>query len=522
MMVDFARYLERVGATHRKALGQFVTPSPVARFMVEWVLSGNRRALFDPAFGLGAFYDQIDGAADVSFHGNEIDREALAYWLECQNAKKNVKVTNEDYLLSWGASHTNIVCNPPYMRFQKFLHRKAVSKAFLRHLNLPLPGYMNAASAFLLKSLAELDGKGRLAYVMPLEFLNTGYGTVVKRRLMEGGHLVAIIKLDCERETFPDAVTSAGIILYDASRRYSSVAFHSVKSLAALAGVLEMAPVVRMEAGGLDAESKWLSHFEARSFSVAAELSMPLFHYGRFSRGIATGANEFFVLRPSRARELGVDAAECVPCIAKGAQIRGPVFGAKEYDVLAVADAPVLLFSAGGWPSAAAARYIRSGEEMGFHKRFLTRSRRPWYKTESRQPAPLLLGVFSRGGYKVVRNFSGALHLTCFHGFQPNVFGMAHVDRLFLYLLSSAGREIVSLSSRRYGDALDKFEPNDLNGAAVPCPGLLEELSPEVVKRAMAHVADAGEVPASVDSHFARLKAALDEMGGRASRRHVA
>ena len=520
-MVDFARYLERVGAEHRRALGQFVTPAPVARFMVEWVLSGNRRALFDPAFGLGAFHDQLDGA-DVPFHGNEIDREALAFWSEFASAKQNTKIANEDYLLSWGTSHTNIVCNPPYMRFQKFLHRKAVSKAFLRHLNLPLPGYMNAASAFLLKSLAELDGKGRLAYVMPLEFLNTGYGTVVKRRLVEGGHLVAIIKLDCERETFPDAVTSAGIILYDASRRYSSVAFHCVKSLSALAGVLDTAPVVRMDARALDAESKWLSHFEARSFSVAAELSTPLFHYGRFSRGIATGANQFFVLRPSRARELGVDATECVPCIARGAQIRGPVFGAREHGVLAAADAPVLLFSASGRPSAGAARYIRNGERLGFHKRFLTKSRRPWYKTESRQPAPLLLGVFSRGGYKVVRNSSDALHLTCFHGFQPNVFGMAHIDRLFLYLLSSAGREILSLSRWRYGDALDKFEPNDLNGAAVPSPGVLEELSPEAVMRAMAHVAEAGEVPASVDSHFARLKAASDAMDGSGPRRHVA
>ena len=41
---------------------------------------------------------------------------------------------------------------------------------------------------------------------MPLEFLNTGYGKLVKARLIDGGHLAAIISLDCERDVFPDVV----------------------------------------------------------------------------------------------------------------------------------------------------------------------------------------------------------------------------------------------------------------------------------------------------------------------------
>lgn len=107
-------------------------------------------------------------------------------------------------MLSWGRKHTNIVCNPPYMRFQKFLNRDAVFSAFAKNAGLRLSGYTNTASAFLIKSLLELDGKGRLAYIMPLEFLNTGYGRAVKAKLLEGGHLAAIIKVDCEKQIFPD------------------------------------------------------------------------------------------------------------------------------------------------------------------------------------------------------------------------------------------------------------------------------------------------------------------------------
>ena len=59
-------------------------------------------------------------------------------------------------------------------------------------------------NSYLIKSLSEIGNAGRLAYIMPLEFLNTGYGKLVKARLIEGGHLAAIISLDCERDVFLD------------------------------------------------------------------------------------------------------------------------------------------------------------------------------------------------------------------------------------------------------------------------------------------------------------------------------
>ena len=59
-------------------------------------------------------------------------------------------------------------------------------------------------NSYLIKSLSEIGNAGRLAYIMPLEFLNTGYGKPVKSRLIDGGHLAAIISLDCERDVFPD------------------------------------------------------------------------------------------------------------------------------------------------------------------------------------------------------------------------------------------------------------------------------------------------------------------------------
>ena len=72
-------YIQYVEDAHRKKYGQFFTHADVADFMVDWVLQSSRgRLLFDPAFGLGAFYDSAKKNEQVSFHGYEVDPCILA------------------------------------------------------------------------------------------------------------------------------------------------------------------------------------------------------------------------------------------------------------------------------------------------------------------------------------------------------------------------------------------------------------------------------------------------------------
>ena len=505
MQSSSAQYLQKVSEEHRKAHAQFFTHPLVAKFMVNWVLQSKQRSLYDPAFGLGAFLEPVSEDFCIRFTGSEMDPEILNFWTEMADGER-AKVVSEDYLLSWGKSHANIVCNPPYMRFQKFANRNEVFKAFAQNLKLRLSGYTNTASAFLLKSLSELSSSGRLAYIMPLEFLNTGYGSVVKSRLIQNKHLASIISLDCERDIFPDATTSVGIILYDAARCYPYVDFHSISSIRSLDTALNREPINRIAVNHLNPNEKWLPYFQAKAFSVDDNLTVSLSHYGNFSRGIATGANKFFAMKPSQAEDFGISSPELLPCITRSSQIQKLVFNREDYHDLVKTDASILLFNASEDHSKCAGIYIKKGERQGYNTRFLTRNRRPWYKVEHRSPAPLLLGVFSRGSYKVIRNISNALNLTCFHGFQPNMFGEKYVDRLFLYLASAPGRDIISLSGRRYGDALDKFEPNDLNGALVPHPKVFDELSEKDVARVVSEAERKNKMSSWVDTFFERLK----------------
>lgn len=504
-MQDSSEYLSWVGEPHRKRYGQYFTPPEVADFMVEWVSRSGLRSMFDPAFGLGVFRESAQKFGIRTFEACEIDSRIFQYWKNAQDHDADL-IEHADYLLSWNKHPDNIVCNPPYMRFQRFRNRKQVGQAFENYLNLRLPGYTNSASAFLIKSLSELKPSGRLAYIMPLEFLNTGYGRIVKERLISGRHLRAIISIRCEKAVFPDAITSSGIILYDTARTFRHVDFHVLNSVNELNNILERKPANRVPTSSLNPRSKWLAYFSPEATSNRDIGFVPLSFYGRFHRGIATGANKFFVLRPSKAKELKLNSREFLPCVTKCSQIQKPFFGETDYIELVQQDQPVLLFNAStGNASVRAREYVSVGESKGYHLRYLTRTRRPWYKTEERQPAPLLIGVFSRNGYKIVRNTSNAITLTCYHGFQPNLFGTDYVDKIFLFLLSKRGREIVSRSKRQYGDGLEKFEPGDMNETPSPNPDLFNELSPGLVDDALARLRVTGELPQQVEKFFEQL-----------------
>ena len=55
----YQEYYQKVGDGHRKKFGQFFTHPDVAQFMTEWVLGSGQKNIYDPAFGLGAFYLSI-------------------------------------------------------------------------------------------------------------------------------------------------------------------------------------------------------------------------------------------------------------------------------------------------------------------------------------------------------------------------------------------------------------------------------------------------------------------------------
>jgi len=477
-------YILETPISYRKDYGQFFTPSSVARLMATWVMKDEPKTILDPAFGLGIFSDEIrkiDPQKKVKLTGYEIDESIIRY---ISHDATNLTIINGDYLEAEIAHFDGIICNPPYMRFQKFLKRHDILPKIEKQIGKKLLGYSNIASVFLVKALKELNPNGKLAFIMPFEFFNTGYGKEIKKSLLENHLLKQIIIFSNEKEIFPDATTTVCVLFCKNDDKEEAIKISHIKTNEEIGKIADISHFYQRKISALPFNKKWTPII----LSLFSEQNVPdgfcqLSLYGTFTRGIATGANEFFALSKSKIETLNIDDNNISKCITKSQQIRQSILTEEDFCLLIEADKPVYCLDVKDHNNKEILNYIKLGENLGYNKRYLTRKRSPWYKIEHRTPAPILFGVFNRGRSKVIRNFTTAINFTCYHSFYPNRFGEPVINKLFVYLLSDTGQKIIKTNKRTYGDKLDKFEPGDLNDSLCPNPNQFEMISEREAKK---------------------------------------
>ena len=148
--------------------------------MCAWACK-DAHSMLDPAVGNSVFLKFARKYnAECKLTGYEIDSKILEYFGNPTNAD----IINADYLLNgWEEKYDAIVCNPPYNRFQAISNRSEILNAICLHTGVKYSGYTNLYILFLLKSIHQLSDRGRLAYIVPSEFMNSKYGTAIKELL---------------------------------------------------------------------------------------------------------------------------------------------------------------------------------------------------------------------------------------------------------------------------------------------------------------------------------------------------
>lgn len=474
-MMTEKEYAGVVGLEHRKRFAQFFTPEVIADFMARWVLDGRKKMdVLEPAFGLGAFSRSLfKQNPKVRVVGYEADATIYNYAAEnVAQAGSDVLLYNEDYLrASWEDKYDGIICNPPYLKFHDYDNASLVPLVN-EQLGIRLNGFTNLYTLFLLKSISQLRDGGRMAYIVPSEFLNSDYGVEVKRALLRSGVLRHVVVVDFTQCAFNDALTTACILLCHKDGSLSEVRFSHVSDVGQLQASL--ADYSAWAADQLKPETKWKQYYEGACSADYRHL-VPFSTFAKVSRGIATGANDYFTFRESKKELYGIPERCLMRCVCHSTDVHGLFFTDDDFQRLSHSDKAVYLFNGRADVEDEHVRgYVSLGEETGADKRYLTASRKPWYAIENRKPSPIWVSVFNRKGLRFVRNIAGVSNLTTFHCVYDA--GVVDIDVLFGYLVTNVAKEIFMDNSRQYGNGLVKFEPNDLNkGKAVDLRLLTEE-----------------------------------------------
>lgn len=472
----------------RNRLGQFATPTGLARQVLRLGLShlppGEAVRFVDPALGTGAFYSALlaergDRALDRAL-GVELDpavlAQARALW-----AGEALQIRAGDFtaLRPGPEDRANLlIANPPYVRHH---HLGRALKAQLQArtqaaTGLRLSGLAGLYCAFLLLSRAWMAPGGLAVWLIPSEFMDVNYGDAVRRFLLEQVTLLRIHRADPEEVQFGDALVSSAVLVL---RNNAPDVNHAVRFT--FGGTLERPAVSRdVPARALAEQPRWTRYpgepAEAPEAEGAEAEGTPLGDLFTVRRGVATGANGFFVLDEARVtaldlprehlrallpppRRLPVDRVEARADGSPDLPDRRWLLSCRLPEAEVAARHPAL------W------RYLQSGVPS-VARGYLCSRRSPWYAQECRAPAPLLCTYMGRGDrgrpFRFILNRSTAIAANVYLMLYPKpalAAAMAEdpevITRIWRHL-NGLPPEALVREGRVYGGGLFKLEPAEL------------------------------------------------------------
>lgn len=504
----------------RNKLGQFSTPPTLAldvlRYAKSLLPTPCPVRFLDPAIGTGAFYaallatfppDQIAAA-----EGYEIDahygQPAAELW-----ADTALKVHLTDFTTASppadNAKATLIICNPPYVRHHHMTSAEKVrhSEATTRATGIRLSGLAGLYCHFLLQAHEWLADGGLAGWLIPSEFMDVNYGREVKRYLTDHVTLHRIHRFDPNDVQFDDALVSSAVVWFTKS---PPSADHAAEF--SYGGTLAQPKVtVRVDAATLRETKKWTrfpgqrevgvdiiaAHRDGRLAMIQSKYTptatrMTLADLFAIKRGLATGANEFFILSPEQVAEHELPDDVLRPILPSPRYLTTDEVEADEDGnplVLrprwlvdcALSEAEVENRYPTLW------RYLQIGMKQGIQNGYLCQHRSPWYSQEQRLAAPILCTYLGRQGTKGGKPFRFILNLS--KATAANVYlmlypkpalakrleGKPKMLRDIWLSLNDIDPETLLGEGRVYGGGLHKLEPKELANA--PADGILELLA---------------------------------------------
>jgi len=436
--------------------------------MVRWATSHKPRRILDPSLGRGVFVERLAAmngqvSARTQITACEIDSAMIAAF-QCDKPapRFSLNVRRTDFLTAqFDKKFDAVICNPPYIRHHDAKRDAAIFERFDGLIGTRLSRLTNTYGLFLLRIWSLLAKGGRAAVITPAEWLNADFGRAIKSYLLREDAIDAILHFDHAAEVFDGVLTTAAITLLRRGRKPSEpVRFQSVRSAAELTTPRR---VIDYRSTDLDPTAKWSALFIRQSPTTGR--TTPLGELARCVRGIATGANSYFVLKPSELKAAGIDRRDAQVCIYKSAHVPGHRIADGDIHRLIDANERIFLLAPHEPISPSVQRYLERGRKLSIHRRYLPAHRPTWYRPEKRDPAPIWVNVFARGRFRFIRNEAGVLHLTCFHAIYPNP--GVDADALHAALRKAAAGNEMKFETRIYADGLSKLEPRDVERIAI-------------------------------------------------------
>lgn len=487
---------ELIPNAERRKLGQFFTPIPIADLMVEYIRRNVERGrIVDPAVGTGRFILRLMLKSGISkdYRITGIDVSPLMILLTATNIsyvsdlKRLELIVGDMFDLDDAIKESDaIICNPPYSRHHELEpdYKRKLQEKVKAASDVTLSRYSSFFAYALLYLSSLLKKGGYVSYICPLEIFEANYSDVVKRYVAEHNLLERVIVFDEDSFIFPYAENAATVIFLHKDSP-TKVYFVRVKTIEASSLEKLLEAVEEGDFGWCSTKivdisellntSNWSLYYVKRAIPIIEEvihhpLVVSFKHIARIMRGIATGANDFFLLNDEEVKRWGIEEEFLRPALVKTRWVLNYVYDREAFNRLRNANEKCWLFYCQVPPALLkgknAYKYVSYGERLGLPNRSLIRLRRIWYQVEKREPPPIVFTYLSRGRPRFIHNEVGALPLNTFLCIYP----LPEISKdevllraLLAYLNSNIALELLKIVGRRYGGSTLKLEPRELD-----------------------------------------------------------
>lgn len=473
-------YQRIVSGPRRRALGTFFTPASVSSYMKNLVLLKGLSpdVVADPGAGVGAFSDSALKVWDSSkVHAVDVNAVTLGLLAArpalLQELGSRLFLHHVDFLAwisqQWPSQMGSglIWGNPPYTRHQEL---STEAKKLAREATGGLmPGARAGLSTyFLAASLLALRDHDALCLLLPANWLESDYAQPIRR------HLWSLTSRQIELHMFPRSLQ-----LFPAARVSAMVLWVSPLNSAEPHFVAH--DLIEDLAGFRNHGSlKWDRKLNLPSTFVAERIRMqrndldrptvPLGQIAVVRRGIATGANKFFLRTDAEVAELPVGAY--LPAATRLRDLPSDTLDESAHEALGKAGGRrwILRLREEDIKEPSIGHLVADGELNSMHKRYLCQARKFWYVLETMPVPDLLIGPMGKDRFRIVSNPVGALPTNTLYAIRlrerPAL--KSKVELLASWLRSAEGQWALSSAARQHGLGVLKLEPRDLLNTPLP------------------------------------------------------
>lgn len=494
-----------VSPTERNRVGQFATPPELARSIARCasgLLDLDHPIHFcDPALGTGAFFHalltELPRGRIATATGIEV-QETIARAAKTLWEPFGLRVVQGDFAEPGTVKNLPrpnlILTNPPYVRHHHLgqERKQHLKREILRSLNLRVSGLSGFYLYYLLLATEWMQDDGLAVWLIPSEFMEVNYGGALREYLTTHTDLLRVHRFDPHEVQFEDALVSSAVVFLrkKMADRDASVSF-------TFGGTIEHPRVQEtVVIEQLRREKKWTQHPAQGAVHARLADDPCLGDFFTIRRGVATGANEFFIIPRQDAKARGVPLEQTKPVLPSPRRLPEMVIRADAHGYPLVEPQLVVIdcrlqedVLRAQYPQLWT--YFESAEGLGLRNRYLLRKRDPWYRQEDREPPPFLCTYMGRKSsnrplFRFIWNQSRAIATNLYLLMYPKgplkkvLAERPDLQGAVFEALNEIDGEVLRRAGRVYGGGLQKLEPTELSQA--PADELLTRL-PELRDR---------------------------------------